>query len=893
MNFVLFIVITYKIVFVCSNNTSNKSSIRTVTENEALTENEENLVTTMETRNARRADFNRDPFMYSHPLDLELRYCPRPAACQPLKYNTCMGIKLPYSSTTLDLINLSSQEVVQEKLQLYQYLRYIPKCWAVIQPFLCALYMPKCENGKAYLASKEMCRIISGPCKILHRSGIFSDFMMKCSDSNLFPPRCKNDIHEVKFNLTGFCMEPLVKTEHSDWFYKEIEYCGLQCKDVLYTENEQQQIHKLVGYCVLICISLNTFTIVTFIIDWKTAKKYPALAIFYINFCFLICYCGWMIQFLGSETREDIVCKKDGTLRKSEPSANENLSCVVVFVMVYYFFVAGMVWFVIFAYSWYMSSLQALGKIQDRVDKKRAYFHLVAWSLPLILTITTMALGEIDGDYVLGICFVGFVNPAARAGLLLAPLAVTMVVAGYIITRGLILLIKVKIDSRDIISEHSSRKIRSNIVRMGVFTLFIIVFCIITFIYHGYVFMNSHIWDKSLHEFILCKLTSLSTDHSHCRKEVRPSVAMLQLQLLAIFGAGGAVASWVWCAATLHAWTRYVRRKFHCEVEEPIKFQKHKIIAQAFEKRKKFNEGRKISIECQPHSDPVGLHFDLNSAASNELSTTWAANLPRLVNRRGAVPNEVATYSVSSNSEMSYSLQHISIESRRNSGESQLSVQIAELKATRKINARRRHNRVRRKHEIISGSRTSRRYSKTSTKRNSSGSLDSHLGTQLLNMFSNNASMKNMPNLSKRRSANAGLDDQNLNNFLSNTKKLIIPGDKNLRRSRSEEENVSVTYSESKFNVVVNNHSNNHLDLSDQLIMKSLRQGLHIKELQSNSDTNDENESKNHKSEKSSYYSSDSDVESSDNDASCPELKQLLQNSVNSSIVARGTEQIK
>lgn len=100
----------------------------------------------------------------------------------------------------------------------------------------------------------------------------------------------------------------------------------------------------------------------TFLIDWSAANKYPALAIFYINFCFLISYIGWMIQFLGYDTREDVVCKKDGTLRKSEPSASENLSCVIVFVMVYYFFIAGVVWFVIFTYAWHMNSLQALGK---------------------------------------------------------------------------------------------------------------------------------------------------------------------------------------------------------------------------------------------------------------------------------------------------------------------------------------------------------------------------------------------------------------------------------------------------------------------------------------------------------------------------------------------------
>lgn len=60
--------------------------------------------------------------------------------------------------------------------------------------------------------------------------------------------------------------------------------------------------------------------------------------------------------------------------------------------------------------------------------------------------------------------------------------------------------------------------------------------------------------------FCRCKLTSFSADSSYCKQEFRPSVAMLQLQLLALFGSGIAMASWVWCDATLHAWGRYIRR---------------------------------------------------------------------------------------------------------------------------------------------------------------------------------------------------------------------------------------------------------------------------------------------------------------------------------------------
>jgi hypothetical protein len=76
------------------------------------------------------------------------------------------------------------------------------------------------------------------------------------------------------------------------------------------------------------------------------------------------------------------------------------------------------------------------GKIQERIDKKSAYFHMVAWSLPLVLTITTMALGEIDGDSVAGICFVGYVNQAARVGFLLGPITTVLLVGGYFLSRG-------------------------------------------------------------------------------------------------------------------------------------------------------------------------------------------------------------------------------------------------------------------------------------------------------------------------------------------------------------------------------------------------------------------------------------------------------------------------
>ncbi|ENN70504.1 hypothetical protein YQE_12680, partial [Dendroctonus ponderosae] len=827
-------------------------------------------------------------------------YCRRDAECQPLETTKCMGAKLPYQSTTLDLIDLASQAKVQEKLQIYeQYLRYIPKCWAVIQPFLCALYMPKCENGQVDLPSEQMCKITMKPCKLIYNSSVFPEFF-NCEDERLFPPKCKNDIHEMKFNITGHCMNPLIETDKPDWWFKDIEGCGLDCKNSSkYTSNEHNQIQKLILYCALLCIILHVFAITTFAINWKTANRYPAKGIFYVNVCFAISYGGYLMQFLAADTREDIVCKKDGTLRKSEPSATENLSCVIVFFIIYYFLIAGLVWFMIFAYAWYMSSLQALAKTQNKVNKRRAYFHLLAWSLPLILTITTMAIGEIDGDYITGICFVGFENMMARVGLFVAPLCATVLLSTYIIIRGVILLIKLKIESREVVSQHSAQKIQSNIMRMTVFTIFMLMFCIVTIGYHVHISMNRQLWHLSLENYIVCKLTSFSTDYPHCKQLERPSLAMLQLYLLAVFGQGIAMASWVWCDATLHAWGRYIRKKFHCEVETPMKIQKHKIISRVFAGRKKFNEGGRISIFSENHTDPVGLQFELNSGASNELSTTWAKNLPRLVNRRPAIPNDVGeednsySQSIESDYSLNYrqvsiqfkraqdlnggSCRHVSIESRRNSGDSQVSVQIAELKATKRVKSRRTRRNDKNRY---------RRYS-----RNASGSSRAY----------------------GRRTATAELDASHIEQLLKSGKLLLPPA----TVPCSEDENLSVTISETAVNMRV---ANPNLDLNDHFTISQLSRGFHFDQVSSTdsepevekafnhvrdrrysrSDRDSPSSRKSRKSRRSRRNPCDplrnhrSDSESS----SCPEIKQLVQSSMNSNGSAglernRGSRQSK
>lgn len=242
------------------------------------------------------------------------------------------------------------------------------------------------------------------------------------------------------------------------------------------------------------------------------------------------------------------------------------------------------------------------------------------------------------------------------------------------------------------------------------------------------------------------------------------------------------MASFVCTPSTVEIWGRYVRRKFGQKVEEPLKLQKHKVIAQAFAKRKEFQNQGRLSISFHnSHTDPVGLKFDMNSAiGSHDFSSTWANNLPHFVNRRHALTGWVSSSSHghrrnSIDSEISFSVRHVSVESRRNSNDSQVSVKIAELKTkvasrTRGSKSKSRSSRQNRRDF------TSRRFSR----KESSTSMESQIVAMAQKGgYHSTATTAEMgagmlvPVGPKRRSGISALDPDQINELIARNKFLL------------------------------------------------------------------------------------------------------------------------
>ncbi|XP_006780762.1 smoothened homolog [Neolamprologus brichardi] len=573
--------------------------------------------------------------------------CKKTSTCEVLKYNTCLGSPLPYTHTSLILAEDSStQEEAFEKLTMWSGLRNAPRCWSVIQPLLCAVYMPKCENGRVELPSQSLCLTTRSPCSIVDRERGWPSFL-KCDK---FPVGCSNEVQKLKFNTSGQCEAPLVKTDIQSSWYKDVEGCGIQCDNPLFTEEEHNDMHAYIAYFGTITLLCTFFTLATFLADWKNSNRYPAVILFYINACFFVGSIGWLAQFLDG-AREEIVCKSDNTMRLGEPSSSETLSCVTIFIIVYYSLMSGVIWFVMLTYAWH-TSFKALGTTHQPLSGRTSYFHMVTWSIPFVLTVAILAIAEVDGDSVSGICFVGYKNYRYRAGFVLAPIGVVLVVGGYFLIRGVMTLFSIKSNHPGLLSEKAASKINETMLRLGIFGFLAFGFVFITFGCHFYDFFNQAEWERSFRDYVLCEANVTIASQTNkpipeCTIKNRPSLMVEKINLFSMFGTGIAMSTWVWTKATILIWKRTWCKIIGRSDNEPKRIKKSKMIAKAFAMRKELHKDPEkelsFSMHTVSHEGPVaGINFDLNEP-SNDMSSAWAQHVTKMVARRGAIlPQDIS-----------------------------------------------------------------------------------------------------------------------------------------------------------------------------------------------------------------------------------------------------------
>jgi len=312
---------------------------------------------------------------------------------------------------------------------------------------------------------------------------------LNCSQQVL-RPKCRNVYQDLKFNSSSAkCKYPLVPTEDSNIWYPGVEGCGLHCENPLLSEKERTKLSNFIKYGAGLSSAFTLLCILTFLVDWKSSNRYPAVIIFYINVCILLSNVGWLLQFWF--TKQEIVCRPDNTSRYGEPDTSENFYCLLVFFLIYYFSVAALVWFSSLLYLWNLN-FRRVHDFREYVSSNKSYFHLSAWSVPLILTIIIIAFGEVselifffqlktiydhnqfhlqvDSSSMLGICFVGYNKPIVRILSVFAPFVAFFVIGVYFSFKSVKALINAKaMRSSRLINNKGEAEINKMIIKLGLY----------------------------------------------------------------------------------------------------------------------------------------------------------------------------------------------------------------------------------------------------------------------------------------------------------------------------------------------------------------------------------------------------------------------------------------
>ncbi|KAF2361347.1 Frizzled/Smoothened transmembrane domain [Trinorchestia longiramus] len=516
--------------------------------------------------------------------DQEDLSCVAVEKCELLQYSECLGATLPYTHTSLATTRLHSQRAAYAELQAWsRSLRQIPRCWGVVQPYLCSVFFPPCVNATniLYVPPKDMCEAVRGPCGLVEEGRGWPSYML-CPDTRANHTNAQqlrscstsssiaSSLREVKFNSSsGVCVPPLVPTPRPEAWYEGIRGCALPCHHPHFSREETAGFHSFLALMGGLCVACCTFTVLTYLLEWRCggSRRYPSVLLLYVCGCCLVAGVALLVQYHAT-VRQRVTCHGDGTLRTHEPSTESNMSCVVVFVCLYYFGIAAATWLLILSYSWHCFFTQlvcgerGVGGGSGGGEKGSAYYHLVAWSLPLVLTITTLAMGQVSADNLHGVCFLS-PSLGVRLPLLLVPLTLVLIVTAFFISKGILRLCQLKLECNNILTTNDNTKIVESIVRLAVLLLTLAACGAFTLYSHWHYYSHYGRWQLALRQYILCKAGLSSAflgERSECIVSSRPSLSVYKLQVIAWTCTPLVISSFCWTSNTAHVWRLFIAR---------------------------------------------------------------------------------------------------------------------------------------------------------------------------------------------------------------------------------------------------------------------------------------------------------------------------------------------
>ncbi|KAH9497711.1 Wnt-activated receptor [Dermatophagoides farinae] len=278
--------------------------------------------------------------------------------------------------------------------------------------------------------------------------------------------------------------------------------CALSCKGAYhFNENEQETAFFWIGITAAICAITCLLTVFTSLTDTERFR-YPERAIIFLAACYIFIAGGYLLRIrLGHNA---IAC--DGPFIRYQRTGPTPASCILSFILLYFFGMASAYWWLILTLTWFLAA--GLKWSSEAITSYAQYFHLLAWLLPTAQSVTILCLGSIDGDPFMGVCTVGNQSRANLLIFVITPLCVCIAIGILFLFTGFVALFRIRRAIRQ--TQHTIRvktdKLEKLMIRIGLSSFLYIVPEVVVVACHIYEYIYRPLWEKS----ITCLCTSSS-----------------------------------------------------------------------------------------------------------------------------------------------------------------------------------------------------------------------------------------------------------------------------------------------------------------------------------------------------------------------------------------------
>uniref|UniRef100_A0A8C2ZC23 Frizzled class receptor 7 n=1 Tax=Cyclopterus lumpus TaxID=8103 RepID=A0A8C2ZC23_CYCLU len=497
--------------------------------------------------------------------------------CQLISVPLCMD--LVYNQTIMpNLLGHTTQE--DAGLEVHQFYPLVKvQCFVDLKFFLCSVYVPVCTVlDRALPPCRYLCERARLGCEdLMIRFGFQWPERLRCED---FPvhgeglcvgknttdsedPTSDPDPNLFKVltlpspNHPFSCPRPLQVPPYLNYHFLGAKDCGAPCETsepngLMYFRAEELKFGRLwVGIWSLLCCVSTLFTVLTYLVNTRRFR-YPERPIIFLSGCYFMVALAYAAGFL---LEDKVVCSgfnRGGYKMVAQGTRGDG--CTVLFVILYFFGMASSIWWVVLSLTWFLSAGMKWG--HEAIGANSQFFHLAAWGVPAVQTLTILEMGRVEGDLLTGVCYVGVHDVDALRSFVLAPLLVYFLVGSSFLLAGFRSLFRIRTVVKR--SHTETAALDRLMVRIGAFGVLYAVpaAAVIACCLYEQAFRPR--WERTWH-MKTCEHFAVPCPSGNFAP-LTPHFTVFMVKYLMTLIGGITSGFWIWSGKTLQSWLQFCKR---------------------------------------------------------------------------------------------------------------------------------------------------------------------------------------------------------------------------------------------------------------------------------------------------------------------------------------------